>query len=89
MAAEPQPSKTDQNVEAYTQQRARLEAEHLGQYVAIANGRIVGVYPGFDEARKAVEPNQHKLVFQIGEEPDLGPLHRSSSFRKLGRVIGD
>jgi hypothetical protein len=89
MAAEPQPSATDPNVEAYNAQRTQLEAEHLGEYIAIANGGIVGLYPSFDEAWRAVETIREKLVFQIGDKPYLAPVRISSGIRKLGPVIGE
>ncbi len=41
MAAEPKPSESDPNVEAYNQQRARLEAEHPG-CVRVLQGRKLG-----------------------------------------------
>ena len=52
-------------------------AEHPGEYVAIARGDIVGTYSSFDEAARAVEQEQAKLVFQIGDEPVLAPLYVS------------
>jgi hypothetical protein len=77
MAANPQSSESDLNIEAYNQQRTTLEAEHLGEYVAIADGRIVGTYPSFDEACQVVEHHKTKLVFQIGDKPVLKPLYIS------------
>lgn len=87
MAAKPKPSERERNLEAYNRRRAELEAEHRGEYVAVASGRIVGVYPTFDEACAAVEQHETKLVFEIGDRPDLGPLRISSIGRKLGRIV--
>jgi hypothetical protein len=68
------PTELDSNLEAYSQHRAQLEAEHRGEYVAVAGGRIVGVYPSADKAERAVAQYPYKLVFEIGAQPKLAPL---------------
>jgi hypothetical protein len=97
MAAKPKPEQQDENrqayreqqernLQAYREQQAELEAKHRGEYVAVAGGRVVGVYPDFEAACAAVEQDRMKLVFQIGDRPDLGPIRLSSPIRKLGTL---
>jgi hypothetical protein len=82
----PKSGEQDRNLEAYQQQQAKLEAEHRGEYVAVAGGRVVGVYPDFDTACAAVERYKTKFVFEIGDLPSLSPLRLSSPIRKLGTL---
>lgn len=86
MAAKPKTSEREQNLRAYNHQRAELEAQHWGEYVAMAGGRIVGVYPVFEDACAAVEQYQSKLVFEVGDRPDLGPL-KVNWGRKLRKLV--
>jgi len=86
MAARPRPSEQERNLKAYNRQRAELEAHHRGEYVAVANGEVLGWSSSLDEAMRIAEPFAHKLVFQIGTEPVLSPL-RALSGRKLGRIV--
>jgi hypothetical protein len=85
MAAEQKPDQ-DKNLAAYREQQAALEAEHRGEYVAVAGGRVVGIYPDFDTACAAVTRYRHKLVFQIGDRPDVSTIRLSSPIRKLGTL---
>ncbi len=84
MAAKPKPDQ-GKNLAAYLEQQAQLEAEHRGEYVAVAGGRVVGVYPDFDTACAAVARYRHKLVFEIGQMPTLSPV-RALKGRKLGSL---
>ncbi len=56
--------------------RDQIRREHAGQYVALAQGRLVTVAPTFDEARAAVlrlQPTpEYYLVFPAEMEP---PFH--------------
>lgn len=81
----PDSSERDLNLAAYDQRRAALEAKHRGEYVAVAGGCIVGVYPSFEEADNAVAECQEKLVFEIGTQPALSPV-RAVAGRKLGTI---
>ena len=62
------------NLDAYQRLKGEILANYLGQYVAIADGRLVKVSPSFKEADEAVESHRHRLVFPAGEEPEIGPL---------------
>ena len=62
------------NLDAYQRLKDEIRANYLGQYVAIADGRLIKVSQNFDEADEAVIANRHRLVFPAGEEPEIGPL---------------
>lgn len=62
------------NLDAYQSLKDEIRANYLGQYVAIADGRLVKVSPSFKEADEAVKSYRHRLVFPAGEEPEIGPL---------------
>ena len=62
------------NLDAYQRLKDEIHANYLGQYVAIADGRLVKVSPSFKEADEAVKAYRHRLVFPAGEEPEIGPL---------------
>ena len=62
------------NLDAYQRLKAEIRDNYLGQYVAIADGRLVKVSPSFKEADEAVKSYRHRLVFPAGEEPEIGPL---------------
>lgn len=63
------------NRHAYGQLRANIQREHIGKYVALAHGQLVGVAATFDEAHALVqrlEPApEYYLVFPAGIEPDF------------------
>jgi hypothetical protein len=86
MAPKSKPEQQDKNLKAYLEQQAELEAQHRGEYVAVAGGRVVGIYPDFEAACAAVTRYRHKLVFEIGDVPILAPLRLSSPIRKLGTL---
>jgi hypothetical protein len=62
------------NLDAYQRLKGEIRAKYLGQYIAIADGRLVKVSPSFKEADDAVKSYRHRLVFPAGEEPEIGPL---------------
>ena len=62
------------NLDAYQRLKDEIRAKYLGQYVAIADGRLVKVSPSFEAADEAVKAYGHRLVFPAGEEPEIGPL---------------
>ncbi len=62
------------NLDAYRKLKDEIRAKYLGQYVAIADGRLVKVSPSFEAADEAVRAYGHRLVFPAGEEPEIGPL---------------
>jgi cytosine/adenosine deaminase-related metal-dependent hydrolase len=62
------------NLDAYQRLKDEIRANYLGQYVAIADGRLVKVSPSFEAADEAVAAYRHRLVFPAGEEPEIGPL---------------
>ncbi len=85
MAGKPMSASRARDIETYLANRADLEAQHLGEYLAIADGKVIGVFKDFAEACLAVEQYPSSLVLEVGDEPVVGPLRVSSSHRKLGR----
>ena len=71
------------NFGAYEKLKDEIRNKYRGQYVAIADGRLIRVSPDFDEADEAVKGYRHRLVFPAGEEPEIGPL-RLRSLRGQG-----
>ena len=76
-------SKFDQelecNREAYERLRDRIRKEFGQQYVAIAQGKLLGSAPTFDEASSLIfklspQP-KHFLVFEAGNEPAFEPVY--------------
>lgn len=67
------------NLDAYERLKEEIRTKNQGQYVAIANGKLVKVSPNFEEADEAVKGYRHRLVFPAGEEPEIGPLRVGSS----------
>lgn len=67
----------EQNRAAYERLRDHIRQHCAGQYVAIAQGRLVGSAPTFDEAAALVarlRPSpEHCVVFPAGDEPMFEP----------------
>ncbi|MBM2826941.1 MAG: hypothetical protein HW403_1005 [Dehalococcoidia bacterium] len=63
------------NLTCYKRIKAELLNKNPGQFVAIADGKVVKVAETFDEADEAVRGYRFKLVFSIGDEPLIGPIH--------------
>lgn len=57
---------------AYEAMKQEILANHRGEYIAIAGGRLVKIAPTFDEAWDAVKGHRHALVFRGGSEPKRG-----------------
>ena len=74
------------NLEAYDKLRDELRTKYQGQYIAIADGRLIKVCPNFDEADGAVKGYRHRLVFSAGEEPEIGLLRVRNV--KAERLLG-
>ena len=60
---------------AYEQLKDEIREKYLGQYVAIADGRLIKVAPNFQEAWEAAKSYRHRLVFQAGAEPPRKPVY--------------
>lgn len=60
---------------AYDRMKDEIIKKYVGQYVAIAGGRLMKVAPTFDEAVAAVRHYQHYLVFEAGYEPVRGTVY--------------
>lgn len=58
-----------QNFAAYERLKDEVKRRYAGQYVAIAEGRLVTVSPDFRTAWNAVCDHKHFLVFPAQEEP--------------------
>ncbi len=61
------------NQAAYEALRERIRREHAGQYVAMAEGRLIATAATFDEARAAIARLKpmpgYYLVFPADKEP--------------------
>ena len=61
------------NQKAYEALRDQIRRDYAGQYVALAQGRLITAAPTFDEARAAVEHlrpvPEYYLVFPAEIEP--------------------
>jgi hypothetical protein len=61
------------NRQAYERLREKIRQDYAGQYIGIAQGRLIAVAPSFQEVRAAVEGLKPKpecfLIFKPGEEP--------------------
>jgi Family of unknown function (DUF5678) len=62
------------NMAANERMRNEILTKYKGQYIAIADGRLIMVSPVFEEADQAVRSYLNSLVFPAGEEPEIGPL---------------
>lgn len=58
------------NLAAYARHKAKLHAEHAGEWVVIAGGRLACVADTFDNAVSEEAPGAHRFVFQVGTEGD-------------------
>ena len=60
------------NDEAYKRLRSRLERAYRGQFVAIAQGKLVAAGSTLEEvttrAESTVPGVTHRLIFKVGEE---------------------
>jgi hypothetical protein len=67
------------NREAYERLRATIRSDFAGNYVALANGKLIGASPTFDEARALVESikpvPEYYNVFFADDEPDFGLVY--------------
>jgi len=65
------------NRTAYERLRERIRRDYVGQYVALAEGKIVAGAANYDDVVAAVQklcPSpEHYLVFPADEEPDFEP----------------
>lgn len=63
------------NRQAFERMRTDIRRNHAGKYVALANGKLLGAAPTFDEALaivKALKPApEYYLVFPADGEPDF------------------
>jgi hypothetical protein len=67
------------NRDAYAQLREHIQDAYAGQYVALANGRVIGAASSFDAARDLVEHldrvPEYYLVFPAHMEPDFDLIY--------------
>ena len=54
-----------QNFPAFEQEMERLERDHLGEFVVIAHGEVVGIY-ATKEQPQAADASSDAVVFEIG-----------------------
>jgi len=63
------------NRRAYERLRDQIRRDYAGQYVALANGKVIGAAPSFAAARALVEHldrvPEYFLVFPAHSEPDF------------------
>ena len=61
------------NRQAYEKLREQIRRDYAGQYVGIAEGRLIAVATTFNEVRAAIEDLKPKpecfLIFEAGDEP--------------------
>jgi hypothetical protein len=57
------------NNRAYQELRADLEDKHWGEWVVIAQGKVQGISPNFNDVKDLALGAGHRIVLQIGEEP--------------------
>jgi len=61
------------NQKAYETLREQIRRDYAGQYVTLAQGRVIAASPNFDEALAAVQRLQpvpeYYLVFPADQEP--------------------
>ncbi|HZU34861.1 MAG TPA: DUF5678 domain-containing protein [Gemmataceae bacterium] len=61
------------NLQAYEALREQIRRDHAGQYVALAEGRLIAAAATFEEARAAIERlspvPEYYLVFPADTEP--------------------
>ncbi len=61
------------NKQAYAKLREQIRRDYRGQYVALANGRLIATTPTFDEAKEAVQRldpvPEYFLIFPADMEP--------------------
>ncbi|MSQ27779.1 MAG: hypothetical protein EXR51_06545 [Dehalococcoidia bacterium] len=62
------------NLAAYDDLKDMIRSQYRGQYVAIADGRIMCVAPTIEEARASVTGFQHRLVFDAEAEVHRGTV---------------
>lgn len=65
-------SELDNEIAAYDTMRAHLENHHMGQWVLIFGGELVGVFPSFDEAAGDAVTRYGRgpyLIRQVGAPP--------------------
>jgi hypothetical protein len=79
------------NRKAYEALRDRIRREYAGQYVALAQGRLVAAALDFDEARAAIhrlepEPEVY-FIFPAEREPDFGLANDISEFPAMPRRL--
>jgi hypothetical protein len=67
------------NRQAYERLRDQIRRDHAGQYVALAQGRLVAASATYDEAVAVVERlkpvPEYFLVFPADEEPEFEPFY--------------
>jgi hypothetical protein len=67
------------NRQAYARLREQIQREHVGKYVALARGQVVGATNSFDGARALVEEldpmPEYYLVFPANSEPDFNLVY--------------
>ena len=67
------------NRQAYEGLRETIQRDYVGQYVALAHGRIIGSSRSFDSARDLVKQLQpvpeYYLVFPASMEPDFDLIY--------------
>lgn len=69
---------TDLNRRAYEKLRERIRRDCAGQYVGLAEGRLIAAAPTYEEVKAAIEKltpmPEYYLVFPADEEPLFEPF---------------
>jgi Family of unknown function (DUF5678) len=66
---------SNRNRDAFEGLRTLIRRDYAGQYVALANGKLIGSAPTFDEARALIDGlvpvPEYYVVFPADDEPDF------------------
>ena len=56
------------NNRVYQELKTDLEDKHWGEWVVIAQGKVQGISPDFDDVKDLALGTGHRIVLQIGEK---------------------
>jgi hypothetical protein len=66
----------DREIAAYETMRAELENQHMGEWVLVFEGKLIGTFPSFDEAAQVDVRDFGRgpyLIRQVGAPPVTMP----------------
>jgi hypothetical protein len=76
----------EDNLRIYTENKAKLYEEYVGQYVVIPKGKVQAVGKSFDEVKNVALDANHRFIFKVeSKEKVRGRLRwpvKNISFKK-------